>query len=333
MKMFDLKSQSFVCWADDAVSNTRRKRIFLVVSGYEHRSSYWSQKVMETFLPPEENQWIVVGFTDRKKDLNRPLNDEFYSGHGFNINEFPSNDSVGISILVSAKLEALLKLSPESGIEVHVDYSSMPRLWYCSLFSTLERELRTKDRLFFWYASGLYDGAEYPTAGVSDISVFSGRPSLQSRARTHIFGLGFDRIRASAIFRVLDPQTLICFYADPGIRPEYVRRVTTDNRDLIAAAKFTFCVPVSDFANAFGHITSISRESYVAGDVVLVPDGPKPLVLASSLVPEFLDRTGIVSLHVRRRKFDQAGPVDVVAAGEIYGFSVAGSTGSQKNDD
>jgi hypothetical protein len=105
------------------------------------------------------------------------------------------------------------------------------------------------------------------------------------------------------------------------------------NRDLIAAAKFTFCVPVSDFANAFGHITSISRESYVAGDVVLVPDGPKPLVLASSLVPEFLDRTGIVSLHVRRRKFDQAGPVDVVAAGEIYGFSVAGSTGSQKNDD
>jgi hypothetical protein len=68
----------------------------------------------------------------------------------------------------------------------------------------------------------------------------------------------------------------------------------------------------------------MTREFSALGDVILVPDGPKPLVLAASLVPEFLCKPGIVSFHVRRRKTEHLSTVDVSAAGDIYGFSVNG---------
>lgn len=136
--------------------------------------------------------------------------------------------------------------------------------------------------------------------------------------------MGFDRIRASAIFRVLDPQNLVCFYGEPGVRHEYVERVRSDNRDLLAAARYEFSVPVNNFPVAFSRIADIARDFSRLGDVVLVPDGPKPLVLASSLVPQFFEKRGIVSLHVRRRK-DQLSPsLDIRASGSIYGFSVHG---------
>jgi hypothetical protein len=176
-----------------------------------------------------------------------------------------------------------------------------------------------------WYAGGIYDGAEFPTAGVSDISLFCGQPTITPRVRTHIFGLGFDRIRASAIFRVLDPQKLVCFYGDPGIRHDYVERVREDNRDLLAAAQFDFVAPIGNFPEAFSRVADVVRDFSRLGDVILVPDGPKPLVLASSLVPEFFGRRGIVSLHVKRRKDQLSEGLNIEASGSIYGFSIAGT--------
>ena len=200
----------------------------------------------------------------------------------------------------------------------------MPRRWYCQLFDMLVRETRQVDKVFMWYSGGYYDGAEFPTAGISDVSLFSGRPSLNPSVRTHIFGLGFDRIRASAIYRVIDPQSLVCFIG--GFRDDYYNRVKNDNFDLLAAARQVFTAPVTDFPSAFARITEVTREYAAEGDVILVPDGPKPLVLASSLVPSLLNRIGIVTLHVRSRKSPDAGRINVPPSGDIFGFSVMGES-------
>ena len=324
--MNHLSTVEFPRWLDHvSPTDTRIKRLIVVASGYERRASYWSQKVLGILKPSRTNQWCVIGFTDHKEDLSRVENDAFYRSTGLDIQEFPSHDDTGVVSHVQNSVSRLIEQFPHSELEVHVDYSSLPRTWYRSIYNEIEKTLVTRALLYFWYSSGIYDGLEYPTAGVSDVEIFSGRASLRSKDRTHIFGLGFDRIRSSAIFRVLDPQRLVCFYADPGIRPDYVERVINDNRDIIAAAELVFTAPINDFALAFGRIAGIAREFASLGDVILVPDGPKPLVLASSLVPDFLAQNGLVSLHVRRRKIGEAGTVDVMPAGEIYGFLVRGA--------
>jgi len=251
-------------------------------------------------------------------------NDKFFCEAGFKMTEFPSDDEIGIGESITGQILRMQHSYARSSIEVHIDYSSMPRRWYCSLFRAAHRQLRKCDSLFMWYSGGIYDGEEFPTAGVSDISLFCGQPTITPRVRTHIIGLGFDRIRASAIFRVLDPQNLVCFYGEPGVRHHYVDRVRSDNRDLLAAARHEFSVPVGDFPEAFSRIADITRDFSRLGDVVLVPDGPKPLVLASSLVPEFFDQRGIVSLHVRRRKDHSTQALNIEASGSVYGFSVSG---------
>jgi|GEM_PF-1095039 len=330
MRFERLRAETLENWIDStSVAMRHKRRLVIAVSGYEERSSYWSKRVMRDLKPSDTTQWLVAGFTDRKEDGSRPENDRFYLDAGLNILEFPSDEESGICETVSVTLAGMLRRAPRSDIEVHIDYSSMPRSWYCSLFRKCHTLLRQRDTLFMWYVGGIYDGAEFPTAGVSDISLFCGQPTINPRVRTHIFGLGFDRIRASAIFRVLDPQKLVCFYGDPGVRHDYVDRVRSDNRDLLAAAQFDFAASIGNFPEAFSKIADVVRDFSRLGDVILVPDGPKPLVLASSLAPEFFGRRGIVSLHVKRRKDHLSHGQNIQASGSIYGFSIAGVESNQ----
>ncbi len=323
MKLVKLRTQNFSDWRDQIRDNTRPlRRLMISACGYEARSRYWCGEVFPLLNGNRTTEWLALGFCDSKNVEARPANEDFYSQIGLRVHDYSSDEYEPVCRLVRERVLHLIKIANKQRIEVHLDYSSMPRMWYCQLFDSILKTARPIDRIFMWYSGGAYDGAEFPTAGISDVSLFSGRPSINPSFRTHIFGLGFDRIRASAIYRVIDPQNLICFIG--GTRQEYVERVKHDNMDLLAAARSVFTAPVEDFPSALARITEVARDYTALGDVVLVPDGPKPLVLASSLVPMLLKRNGIVSLHVRRRKSPDAGRIDVQPSGSVYGFSLKG---------
>lgn len=327
MRFNQLRQQALEAWLDEiAIKDKQPIRLIICSSGYESRASHWARKVLTKMKQDAGCTLRVFGFKDRKHDGARQSNDIFFIDSGFEMAEFSSDAEYNIGEKLTSYIREMHKSSTSSDVEVHIDYSSMPRSWYCALFKAAHKHLRKRDKLFMWYSGGAYEGEAFPTAGVSDISLFSGKPTITPKVRTHIFGLGFDRIRASAIFRVLDPQNLVCFYGEPGVKHEYVERVRSDNRDLFSAARYEFSVPVDNFPEAFSRIADMTREFARQGDVILIPDGPKPLVLASSLIPDFFDQRGIVSLHVRRRK-DQDSPVlNVNASGSVYGFSVSGSS-------
>ena len=323
MKLVNLANTLWSDWLSQGCNTPRFRRFSLVTSGYESRSSHWCRTVLSEGVHLQTLGLKALGFTDRKDQGSRRANDEYYGSLNIKVEEFSGFDQTAVVSFVRRLLLNQIGKDPRSTIQLNIDYSSMPRSWYCGLFQLAIGLLRPQDRLHMWYCGGLYTDTQFPTAGVSDFGLFSGRPTINPIVRTHVCGLGFDRIRASAIYRVLDPQNLVCFLG--GMNPEYIQRVRDDNRDLLAAARMVFTAPVGDFSDAFSRIVEIAREYSNEGDVILVPDGPKPLVLASSLVPGFLGgRTGIVCLHVRRRKHPDAEPIDVGASGIIFGFSVSG---------
>ncbi|MCB2181326.1 MAG: hypothetical protein KQH63_04835 [Desulfobulbaceae bacterium] len=306
-------------WLDQSVSSNTI-RLMIGVSGYESRSSDWMKKTLQILTPGSRNTYCIIGFNDYRQALNRPHNDKFYNEKKLSV-VVPEDKGAEVLDVVKEVVIDCIGNSGDTPVEVHVDYSSMPRSWYCNLPFVLSEVVRACDKLFFWYTPGSYPETEYPTAGVEDFSVFSGRPSLNPEVRTHCLGLGFDRIRSHAIWSVLDPANLVCFFASPGTRPDYVERVERDNEDILSGANHVFSIDMRDFAYAYSRIAGVVREFHRLGDVILVPDGPKPLILASSLVPVVFGHPGIVCFHVSRRQNQQSEPVNVNPFGPAYGFS------------
>ncbi|MDP1990896.1 MAG: hypothetical protein Q8K00_07710 [Syntrophales bacterium] len=311
-------------WLKAAADAPVLRRLFIVTSGYEARSIRWVERTLDDHTPSDKASYVVVGFKDFPATLSRPRNDQFYRKRGLEPSLESSEQQEALLERINVAVVKLLAESAGEPIEVHVDYSCMPRLWYCRLPLLLEKVLRRQDRVYFWYTPGRYPETEYPTAGVEDFHVFSGRPSLGAAYRTHIFGLGFDSTRSQAIWSIIDPQNLVCFYADPVFESEYVDRVKIDNRIVLSAANHKFTVPIDDFVLAYSKIAAVASEFRDSGDVILVPDGPKPLILAASLVPLRLSRRGITCFHVTRRKEKDFKPVDVEPLSDPVGFHFYG---------
>jgi hypothetical protein len=319
-----IRSLTRAQWLRDTQDTGGCERLIVVTSGYESRSKYWSEGVIDRLPPSEHTEYLVLGFRDFDEALSRKENDKFYESHGLIPQVVDSRERENVTRLVREAVGQMFARGGASRVEVHVDYSCMPRKWYCELPTVIGSALGARGSAYFWYTDGVYPETDYPTAGIEDFQVFSGRPSLGASFRTHMFGLGFDRIRSQAIWSIIDPQNLVCFFADPAVKPEYVERVKQDNRLVLSAARLSFSVPLNDFVSAYSRIAAVATEYREIGDVVLVPDGPKPLILAASLVPIRLGRNGITCVHVARRKNEDFIPVDVLPLGDPVGFCFEG---------
>lgn len=216
----------------------------------------------------------------------------------------------------------------EEDITLHIDYSSMPRSWYCRFPQIVSSQLKNGERACLWYSIGEYKPAKegFPSTGVRDIRVFSGRASLRAEnKRTHLLGLGFDHIRMQGIMSVLDPSYFGVCYAYPVLRPDIKEKVRRKNAELINSAQLSIELQLQDVPFMVSKLADVARMLVAKGDVIFVPDGPKPLTLACSLVPSLLNKVGVLCLHVKRHEafFE---PINVFPTGEIIGFLMYGDT-------
>ena len=235
--------------------------------------------------------------------------------------------SYGDCVIVMDEVgEFLMSLAIETNIALHIDYSSMPRTWYCGFPAVVNSHMKKNDNAFFWYSIGDYVPAKegFPSTGLSDIRVFSGRATLRpENKRTHIFGLGFDHIRMQGIISVLDPSYYGVCYAYPALRNDILDRVKGENAELINSAALSVELQLQDFPFMVSKLADLARMLVTKGDVIFVPDGPKPLTLACSIIPHLLRQMGVLCLHVKRHEafFE---PVNISPTGEIVGFCISG---------
>ena len=78
---------------------------------------------------------------------------------------------------------------------------------------------------------------------------------------------------------------------------------------------------IEDFEFMVSKLCDTTNELLPAGDVILIPDGPKPLIFALSLVPNLVRKHGITCLHITRNN-EHFEAVDVIATGTVHGFLV-----------
>src|SRR6266542_6622553 len=120
----------------------------VTVSGYEERSRFFAQTLLGKSVP-KSTAWAVIGFKEHPNALSRPENDTFYSQLG----KMPHLLSTAEYESLEHYLTPFFSRDPNQveAMTVHVDYSCMPRNWYCNLVGFFDRVLFPGDEVFFWY--------------------------------------------------------------------------------------------------------------------------------------------------------------------------------------
>jgi len=228
---------------------------------------------------------------------------------------------------VKSQLLDFLKAASEQheNLSIHFDYSSMPRSWYCS-FPLMLSEIIGKEKIAsFWYISGDYpnESDNFPSAGIDSISVFDGLslPSVDVK-RFHIIGLGYDYIRTETMISIIEPESLVSCYAYNPLAMETKESAYKANRSIIDRSLLSVALPIDNFCGIVDKLCELVYDFMQSGQVVIIPDGPKPLIMAMSLLPSIIKKDGLTCLHISRNS-NHHNKIDVIPRkNEIYGFQI-----------
>lgn len=211
------------------------------------------------------------------------------------------------------------------GIDIYIDYSYMPRIWYCKLPSFLKKITKSSDKIHYVYAEGEYpeNYKEINSAGINSYMPLFGKPSLrENNKRTHIIGLSFDHIRTEGILSILDPESFATCDAFDSASEKIHNKVVELNKYIMNRAELSVSFHIEDFSFMVAKISELANEFYELGDVIIIPDGPKPLIFAMSLAAESIEKPGIICLNIKRN-FELDRPYEVLPNERIISFVIS----------
>lgn len=281
--------------------------VLICTVGYEERSIYMLDKLKNII---KKQNILVFCFQDL-------LNEERIASY--------INDILNSEIMVSYvsyedankvfnEIMSFLSKDDRNTKTIFIDYSAMPRAWYSKLPINL---LSISANIDYLYVLGKYQDDEdnYPCAGIDSFSMI-GKPSLRNSNRLHVIGIGYDSTRTTGLISILDPDAFCICSAHHSKDDEMEKRVQKVNRSIVSQALFSISLYIDDFSYMVAKLCELAYEYSSLGDVIFVPDGPKPLIMAMSMVPQIVEKEGIMCMHISRNlkgyKFVNVLPTDTV---------------------
>ncbi|HEX3008059.1 MAG TPA: hypothetical protein VHO90_10630 [Bacteroidales bacterium] len=251
--------------------------LYLASSGYETRSIFLSQRVSV-----HAKRKIALAFKERKAEISRPFNDKVFSQLGFEFIEASTTSSQEICEI----LESICTLPRADDLNILVDYSSMPKLWYEAIiefFSECEPQFIN---LNVWFS---YSTSEYvePKRGATNVYSESEVPLLSSsKPIVLIIGLGYEKARAQQLANKVNAEVTYSFYSDPAVDPRFVNEVIQNNKDILSKADPGEIIkyPIFDLNYINASLTRLCVDLRLSHQVVLASIGPKPFTLMSFLL-------------------------------------------------
>ena len=298
------------------ISNFGKNDLFVCAIGYEERSYFLYDKLATVI---SDSNKLVINYKDY--DMTKKTESkmgEIKAKSDISVCEYEYHDT---DSAIDHILEFVNKRITDKRVVVHVDYTSMPRSWS----SRLALKFQENEKIIgaFWYTEGKYpdDYTQYPGAGIDQFVLFSGKPTLRIDKRFHVFGLSYDNVRTQAMISILDPESYIVCYASNSNDETIKRNLKSINEQIISQSRMSVSLHIEDFESMVQKLKELVLDFVTIGDVVLVPDGPKPLIMAMSLIPNIVGIPGVSCLHVsRNKKFFK--PIDVTPIDSIIGFSL-----------
>lgn len=283
----------------------------LFASGYEARCTY----VPRMFERTRIDSITVLGFAAVRDSEQRQENDRYFE------NQWSSRP-----IVLSADDEEdlypvlqSLAQSPKRELRILVDYSSMSRLWYAGLINWARFSVATHRIVVdFVYSVGRY-GKTDRSIVIDAILPLPGCEggALRFGTSTAVFGLGFWGEMAECVLEDLEPDRVYSFLASPGAIPEYRALVMEGNESIIQHSHAVLEIPLFSVSAAVQHLSELVTPYRRSDEIVFVPMGPKPHVLASVLVATRFREVSCLRVSAQRQR-----PESIEASGDVIATRV-----------
>jgi hypothetical protein len=283
--------------------------LILLASGFEERSCFTLASIPESAI----DKCVVLGFASDRHTLSRPRNDAIYGKR--QLTPYVSTDPQAYENHIKSALLAASSSVNDRPLRVFIDYSVMTRSWYGYLLTWLRYSTdAVVADVDFVYAYGHYE-SEFEPLHIEEISAIPGFEGGCAGARRTIafFGLGYDRYATLAVNELIEPDHVTCYIARETPNDMRSQRVLDQNKELIAlSGTQPIYLPLGNIQEAFRilheHFTQVSDED----EVIAIPMGPKPHVLATLMVSQYVQR--VTCLHAMGSRTN---PVQVIASGEV----------------
>lgn len=287
--------------------------IFIGTIGYENRSEYLFKQICNKINP----QNILLFYFDDYSNFDRLKKEveNLKAQYKMIERKYEEGNKV-INDMIS-----FVKERDSQEVHVHLDYSSMPRNWYCNL--PMELHKLYPQKVTFWYVKGKYpkNYEVYPSSGIETYSLIGVSTLRAEQKRMHVIGLGYDVIRTKALLSIMDPEFYSVCSAHDNSDHDIGDNVQKMNIEIISQAFKSIEFNLDDFSFIYSKLCEMANEYNPIGDIIFVPDGPKPLIMAMALVPQTIAKPGISCLLVSRNKSCYE-PIMVEPTNKIIGFGL-----------
>jgi hypothetical protein len=276
--------------------------VFITTLGFESRCTSTARLIEHKSCPK-----IALSRTDHIKDFSFHKNRDYYLEQGYEI------------IRVDTKVpdfRTILQNIPKEKINILLDCTSMSQRWYHALFSWLSESLNdyaTATLRFVYSMAGYTDSG--PARKIKKIREIHSR-DVRSNAKEKkalILGLGHEEKISETIYKMVNPDLLYLYYADPPVDKQFVEKVFVNNHALIdqTPIRNLIAYPIRNGQTIYQSLTNTIlplRDDY---SILLIPQGPKIFSVVSMLV-----YLGYPDIHLSYPVFKKPPAVDRQPSGE-----------------
>jgi len=261
-----------------------RPDLFITTLWYESRCSTVAQA-----LEHQSCRKVALIRQGGHKDFALSGNKNYFESNGFEMLDVEED---------VPDMDALL--APHSGehLNVIVDCTSMSPTWYHHFFNwfAMMQEGYNKVRMRFAYTMSHYEGHQKGLR-VKALSEFlePEHKAPPGKKKALILGLGHEKNVGESIYKLLKPDLLHLFYADPPVQKKFVEKVFINNHKLIESIpiKNLVAYPIRNGQAIYQTLIDTILPLRNEYTITLIPQGPKIFSVVALLL-----HLGYPDIHV-----------------------------------
>lgn len=247
--------------------------LFIACLSYESRSTSIARQ-LETFSCRK----VALCSQNQVKEYAYSDNLQYFQDQGFEILYFAKEDAVCKDIFAE---------NGSGKMKIIMDCTSMSQILYYQIlnwFSEDHYPTSASLRMVYTMAAYVDEGSPPRVKKVREFLKVKKKP--RQRKQVLLLGLGQEPGVSETICRLVKPDLLYLFYADPPAEKEFVEKVFVNNHAVIneTAIRNLVSYPINNGQIIYQELIDIILPLRKEYDVSIIPQGPKIFSMASMLL-------------------------------------------------
>lgn len=249
--------------------------VFITTLGYETRCTQIAR-----LLEPLSYRKVALVDKHVIKEFSYNANREYFLSREFELVEVDAE---------VPDLEVILGTLTGEDTGIMIDCTSMPPNWYYQFFKRMDENQDydgvVRMRIAYTMANYVDVGSSMKVKEIRNFLQADIKSSLKKK-KALVLGLGQEKNIGDSIYKIVEPDLLYLYYADPPVEKRFVEQTFINNHALINATPIKNLISYNIrngqaiYQSLINNILPLRNEY----SIILVPHGPKIFSVVSMLI-------------------------------------------------